>query len=206
MKGFTLLEVLIATVLTALILSAVYGAYTTGVESVQTARETARMNQTARALLEMMKREIQCAAGEDLMLLRVEDRELDGRPADRIELITTASQSAAVDVRTGLYRVAYEMMKDPKGEGYVLYRTQEPLAGETAFAGRQFYQLSRWVWGFDLAYQDREGNLQESWTEYAEGMEMLPMLLKLKLMLKTDSGQERVFTMAVHPELAGPPL
>lgn len=204
MKGFTLLEILIATALTAVILMAVYGAYTSNMETIQAARENARMHQTARILFDLMKKDLQCALAEDEIGILGEDRELDGKPADRLRIVTSASHAGAAGLNTGLYRISYEMVPDEKEEGYVLYRTQEGVVGEGASTGPQAYELTRRVSGLDLRFQDREGEMLESWGDQ-EGFpaDQLPSLVLARVTLKTPSGLERVFTMAVHPELAG---
>ena len=67
MKGFTLLEVLIATALTALILSAVYGAYVSNLDSIQAGREAARMQQTSRIFFDLVAKDVRCALGGDFL-------------------------------------------------------------------------------------------------------------------------------------------
>jgi prepilin-type N-terminal cleavage/methylation domain-containing protein len=206
MKGFTLLEILIATTLTAVILTAVYGAYASNMETVQRARENGQLHQTARIVFDMMRKDLQCALGEDLLGLVGENEEVDGKPADRLQVITAASHAADVDMETGLYIVGYEMVKDEKGEGFTLFRTQEGIAGEGVGTGQQIYELTRMVTGLDLRFQDSEGRLLESWgSQEGRLAYKLPSLVRVRMVLKGSSGQEKVFTMAVHPELAGSP-
>lgn len=204
MKGFTLLEVLIATALSAVILMAVYGAYSSNMETIQRARESSQLYQTVRIVFDMMKKDLQCAFGEEMTGVTGENKEMDGKPADVLRVFTTANHAGAGDVNTGLYRVVYEMLKDQTGEGYVLNRTQEAMVGAEVSADKQTFELTRMVSGLDLHFQDAKGDLFESWSgQKGEHAGKLPSLVQVRMTLKGPSGRERVFTTAVHPEIAG---
>lgn len=202
MKGFTLLEVLIATALTAVILVAVYGAYVTNTDTIQAAREASRMQQTARILFDLMAKDVRCTLRGDFQGveggMRGMDLEVQGRPADGLQMVTSASHAGVAGVTTGLYRVLYEMAVNEEEEGgFILYRTQEAIFGEAASADLHNYELTRMATGLNLGFQDAEGREFESW---GSG---LPSLVQVKLTLKGSSGQERVFVTSLHPEAAG---
>ncbi|MEW6664422.1 MAG: prepilin-type N-terminal cleavage/methylation domain-containing protein [Thermodesulfobacteriota bacterium] len=203
MKGFTLLETLIAMVMTAFILMAVYGAYTTNAEGIQAARDRAQEYQTARVVLSMMRKDLQGAVALDLLGVKGQRREMDGRRADRIEMITSSSHAGLQDLRTGIYKVGYEMGKDDEtGEMIVFSRTQEALVGTGLSTGRQAYELTRIATSLEISYRDRQGRQLESWDSLAgETPWPIPSLVEVRLTLKTPSGPERVFTAAVRPEL-----
>jgi hypothetical protein len=192
-------------VMTSFILMAVYGAYTSNAESIQAARERAQEYQTARVVLGMMRRDLQGAVAWDLLGVAGEKGDLDGRRADRIEMMTSSSHAAVQELRTGLYKVIYEMAKDDEeGEITVLNRTQEAIVGKGVSAGRQTYELTRIATSLEFSYRDKEGRLLESWSgQTGQTPWPIPSLVEVRLGLKTPSGPERVFTTAVYPELGG---
>lgn len=205
MKGFTLLETLIGMVMTAFILVAVYGAYTTNAESIQAARERAQEYQTARVVLDLMRRDLQGAVVWDLLGVVGQKGELDGHRADRIQMMTSTCHDAVQDVRTGLYKVSYEMVKDDEtGEETILKRTQEAIVGKGVSTERQTYELTRVATSLDFRYRGRDGNLLENWSgQEGESAGVIPSLVEVRLTLKNPSARERVFTTAVCPELGG---
>jgi general secretion pathway protein J len=206
MKGFTLLEVLIATALTALILSAVYGAYVSNLGSIEAGREAARMQQTSRIFFDLLAKDVRCAMGDFLGVyggLEGEDLEVEGRPADRLQMLTSASHAALGSINTGLSRVGYEMSYDAKEEGFILNRTQETIVGEASSAGIQTYELTRIAIGLDLLFLDAKGQEYKSWgSGEALDLGQLPALVRVILTLRSSSGQQRVFVTSIRPELA----
>jgi general secretion pathway protein J len=208
MRGFTLLEVLIATALTALILSAVYGAYVSNLESIEAGREAARMQQTSRIFFDLLAKDVRCAMGDFLGVyggLEAEDQEVEGKPADRLQILTSASHAALGGIHTGLSRVAYDMIYDAREEKFILNRTQETIVGEASSAGMQTYELTRMAVGLDLLFLDAKGRELKSWgTGDAQDLGQLPALVRVSLTLKDSSGQKRVFVTSIRPELADP--
>jgi len=206
MKGFTLLEVLIATVLTALILSAVYGAYATNLESIELSREAARMQQTSRIFFDLLAKDVRGGLGDFLGVyggFEGEDLEWEGRPADRLQMLTSASHNALGGISTGLSRVRYEMAPDEKGERFVLNRTQETLLGEASSTGVQTYELTRMAIGLDLIFHDSRGTEHKSWgSGEVQDLERIPTLVRVRLTLQDSSGQKRAFVTTIRPELA----
>ena len=95
MKGFTLLEVLVSMAILVIIMAALYSAYTTNVEAIQIARQNGEVHQTARIVLDRMTKDLQSAliqvsVPSDKIRLGLvgEDREIDGRRADRMDFTT----------------------------------------------------------------------------------------------------------------------
>lgn len=203
MKGFTLLEVLIVTILTAVILTAVYGSYVSNMETVQAAREAARMQQTSRIIFDLMSKDVRCALGGDFMGvdggMEGADMEIQRRPADTLRMLTSASHAGVIGVNTGLYRVAYETALNEKEDRFILSRVQETIVGEGASTGQQTYELTRIATSLDLLFLDADGQEFESW----ESGGKLPSLVRVRLGLKGPSGQERTFVTSLRPELAG---
>ncbi len=87
--GFTLLEVLLATALAALILSALYGTFFLSQRAVASVDDSLVRLHEARLCLDLLKREIEAALfGSDKShtAFRMEDREIFGRQTSRLRL------------------------------------------------------------------------------------------------------------------------
>ena len=77
-EGFTLIEVLIAVALSALLLITVYSTYFSVAQTIDTVSQTQELLETGRVLLEMVKRDIRGARGGQFPLIgRLQ--EIDGR-------------------------------------------------------------------------------------------------------------------------------
>lgn len=202
MKGFTLLEVMISVVVLVMIMSALYGAYNSGVDSVQIAREGGEIRQTARLILERLSVELECAMAEEGLSLLGEDAEIDGLPADRLSFYSVAggrNREGEVD----LLRLTYTPGVDAEGDGLILTRTEEGMIGSGFAMASRSYELARMVRGLDIIYHDDEGKEFEEWnTTSGEHLDILPSFILIRLTLGGPSGEKRTFSTGVHPELS----
>lgn len=222
LKGFTLLEVLVSVAILAIIMAALYSAYTTNVEAIQIARENGQVHQTARIALDRITKDLQSALtemrtvnGTSQLGFVGKDQERDGKRMDRLDFTTLtymalSDQSPAAD----LCEVGYRVVEDPEQqEVLVLMRRQKVLVfipKEDASQGAGFseggreQELARNLAGFQITYEDARGEALMRWsTEESNSTAGLPVLVKVRLVIKDALGREHVFTTTVHPELAG---
>jgi prepilin-type N-terminal cleavage/methylation domain-containing protein len=222
LRGFTLLEVLVSVAILAIIMAAIYSAYTTNVEAIQIARENGQVHQTARIVLDRITKDIQSSLSETWSLSGTNrldfigrDQESDGKRMDRIDFATltwlgVSEQSPASD----LCEVGYRVGEDPEEpEVLVLMRRQKILAvlpEEDASPGERFaegggeQELARNVAEFRITYENTQGEELDRWsTEETDSASGLPLLVKVRLVLKDVLEREHVFATAIHPELAG---
>ena len=211
MKGFTLLEVLVSMAILVIIMAALYSAYTTNVEAIQIARQNGEVHQTARIVLDRMTKDLQSAliqtsvSSETIKLgLIGEEREIDGRRADRIDFTTvTHLPLTEKGPASDLCEIGYLIDEDSEGEGLVLLRRDDPSVDEDFTEGGSLQELARNVLEFSLIYQNAQGEDSDQWNTL-EGMPTsgLPVLIKVRLVLRDELEREHVFITAVHPELA----
>ncbi|MFO7461627.1 MAG: prepilin-type N-terminal cleavage/methylation domain-containing protein [Desulfatiglandales bacterium] len=222
LRGFTLLEVLVSVAILAIIMAAIYSAYTTNVEAIQIARENGQVHQTARIVLDRITKDIQSSLSETWSLSGTNrldfigrDQERDGKRMDRIDFATltwlgVSEQSPASD----LCEVGYRVDEDPEEpEVLVLMRRQKILAvlpeedanpGEGFAEGGSEQELARNVAEFRITYENTRGEELDRWsTEETDSASGLPLLVKVRLVLKDVLEREHVFATAIHPELAG---
>lgn len=92
--GFTLLEILIALGLAAVIAAALYSSFSLAHSAVETVDNRLLKLQEARFLLDVMRREIEagfCTREKTYSAFKVEDRDYYGRQASRLSLTTLTS-------------------------------------------------------------------------------------------------------------------
>jgi len=210
-KGFTLLEVLVSIAILVIIMAALYSAYTTNVEAIQIARQNGEIHQTARIVLDRITKDLQSAlirtsvASERIKLgLIGEDREIDGRRADRMDFTTVTHLPMMENApASDLCEIGYLIEEDSEGKVLVLLRRDDPSVDEDFTKGGWLQEMARNVLEFKVTYQDSRGEDSDRWNtlENRPGPG-LPVLIKVRLVLKDELNREHVFSTAIHPELA----
>ncbi|MDY7036264.1 MAG: prepilin-type N-terminal cleavage/methylation domain-containing protein [Thermodesulfobacteriota bacterium] len=211
MKGLTLLEVLISIIILSIILAAIYGAYTSNVETIQIVREHSQVYQTARIVFDRMSKDlessfIEVALSDEKIKLGMigKDRDIAGQDADSIDFTTlTHLPLTEKSPRTDLCEVGYYLEEDPENEGFVLYRRDDGILDDDFTEGGYKQELARMVAGLDIIFQDSYGGEFDQWNTL-EGKQAgkLPSLIKIRLTIKEQSGREHLFAMSIHPELS----
>lgn len=140
--GFTLLEVLIAVTLLAILASALYGSYF----AVLRARERSAQGMEGRrelaATLDLIRREVSSALySRDDKRLRfvVEDRDRFGKPFSTLELTCLTPPAGSPRRESGTSNVRYRMLE--KGERRMLVRQERDAAQERD--GAAYPQMER---------------------------------------------------------------
>jgi type II secretion system protein J len=212
MKGFTLLEILVSVAIASIIMAALYGAYTSNVEAIQTARQGGAMFQTARIALDRVSKDMKSAflktglPGKSSQTGMIcEDQEIDGRPADRIDFTSLAHvRQTERGLRTDLCEIGYYLETDSDDETLVLYRRDTGIVDDDLTEGGRAFELARMVTGFNLVFRNTIGEDLDEWnTLEGTQKDTLPCLIRIELTLKDQLGQERIFMTSIHPELAG---
>jgi type II secretion system protein J len=211
MSGFTLLEVLVSMAILVIIMAALYSAYTTNVEAIQIARQNGEVHQTARIVLDRMTKDLQSALMQvsipsDKIKLGLvgEDHEIDGRRADRMDFTTvTHLPLTEKGPASDLCEIGYLVEEDSEDKVLVLLRRDDPSVDEDFTKGGSLQEMARNVLEFSLTYQDSRGEESDKWNTL-EGMPAsgLPVLIKVRLVLKDELYREHVFSTTIHPELA----
>ena len=133
------------------------------------------------------------------------DQEIEGKPADRLDFTTLSH--LVMDEReppTDLCEVGYQLVEDPEGEGFILYRRDDGSLDDNLTEGGISHELARRVSGLDITYQDIDGGEFDNW-DTVEGKpgSALPSLILIRLTIMDQEGREELFTTGVHPALAG---
>jgi type II secretion system protein J len=210
-RGFTLLEVLVSTAILVIIMAALYSAYTTNVEAIQIARQNGEVHQVARIVLDRMTKDLQSALlqgsvpSESVRLgLLGERREIIGKRADRIDFTTVTHLSLTErGPASDLCEVGYLAEEDSEAEALVLLRRDDFSVDEDFSGGGSLQEIARNVTEFKLTYLNSGGEESEGWntTEGTAGTG-LPVLIRVRIVLRDGLDREHVFSTTIHPELA----
>ena len=174
-KGFTLVEVLVATAVFAIMSALAWG----GLNAVIRARtalvaEQQDFSRTLRAV-GALERDLQAAVarpvrgnyGETLPALRG-----DG---DHLELTRLGYASPLVEARSALERVIYQQ------DGNTLKRGRFAVLDRAASSLPEFSELRDRLRRFQLRYMDVQGNWLEAWPRRGDVPEALPRAVEFRL-------------------------
>lgn len=199
-SGFTLLEVLIAVALLALLSGALYGTYFSVLRGSEAARERTEPLRDARMALDLLRRELSAAcyakASERLRFV-VEDRDLFGSPASILEFTAfTVPRSGSVP-SSDVVTVRYRPVRD-EHERLILSRESRDLYLD---AKSLPYPFTGEIHGFLVECYD--GSVWvKSWDTRLNGA--LPKAVRVTLQLKGEQeGKPEAFTAIVIPRMGG---
>jgi len=201
-EGFTILEILLAVTLGAVILSALYWSYAAVVRSTRSYRAVSDLYQTARIVLDTMAREISGAfqplrAGEDL-LFQAKDEWFSGLEADRLSMVTTTClQGGAEEVGYDAFEVSY--FRGHGDQAGMLLMLRSPYFNlEEPFEEGEEIVLAEGVRSLNFEYYDGEEWL-ETWDP--EEQEGLPFAVRITIGLGSKEEKEplRFSTVASLP-------
>lgn len=221
MRGFTLLEVLIAVTILVIITGIVYSTFSSNITAVEIAREQSIANQTARIIFDQMEKEFESIyfrlEGEEedvsLGLIGI-DRTIDSRPADTIHLTTLSGISAGQNsIETDLREIGYSVeagdeevvsgFDEEKKQRFSLFRREDDLIDDSITDGGRIYEMADNISELNITYKDSDGNVLESWNSVdGDKAGFLPDVITIRLVIMEKSGKENVYTTAVHPMLS----
>lgn len=184
-NGFTLIEILVAIAIIAILLSTVYGIFTAVSSARQRLETEGETYQLARVIFDRLGRELRGAyyATTNRHTEFAGGLTEDGRPF--LELSTTASTPQGGEL-TGIAAVRYELQDDPQspaGDQHTqeLMRTEVPLF-EAPDPNAKPYRMARGISQLTFRfYQD--GKWQQSWQAQNNGG--LPQMVEVTLVMGT---------------------
>lgn len=221
-KGFTLIELLVAMTLFSVVMTAVYGAFSTGARVWRVGERDMQTFQDARVALMLMSKELRCAFPEAGHLFFGEDDRSGDRDNDRVEFFTVRPPlEPKKDREARILKVSYYVDEARGGRGYVLKREEQIVTGtiptekQTAARGKRERPIKmEKPWRCVLATNVDSLDVGYSW-----GEEYVPVCRKgfglpedVRIMLKLRGEDKRSdmrrFETAIHIPLEpgkGPP-
>jgi general secretion pathway protein J len=198
-RGFTLIEVLVATAILALIISIIYSAFAGSIKTMEISTEGGEVYRKARVVLYRMAQEISCAylprdqEGAETLAFIGEDREGEGLPADALWFTSTALPLGGRC--RGVKQIGFYLDVDPETEKPVLMMREETITDDrTAHRGKGV-PLGEGISGVDFTYYDSQGREWKRWdTTMPLFAKHLPRRVKISLFFKDERDEPLVLT------------
>jgi general secretion pathway protein J len=205
-KGFTLVEVMVAASILALIMAIIYGAFAGSLKTMEISTEGGDCYRKARLILNHIAQEISCAylppehENADIQYAFVgEDGEEDGLPRDTLSFISTALPVQG-PVR-GLKEIGYGITLDPETDEPALVMREDVTPDDQVDVGGKSYLLDAGIWGLDFTFYDSRGRDWERWDSTASIFNgKLPQRVQIAIYYKDAQGEPfSLATTAVIP-------
>ncbi len=184
--GFTLIEMLLAIALSALLLVTVYSTYFSIARSIDTTLETQELLETGRVLLEMIKRDIRGVAGGRFPLVSTLE-EIDGKLVTNVSFITSTPST------TNPFRwskVGYALTRDEQGRWIFIKKEASNPNDDLDQLGKVF-EVSKLVTSFRLTFFDGTEWL-EKWDSRSTGK--LPKQIRITVEISDEKKNVQTFT------------
>ena len=185
--GFTLVEVLLATTLVAVIAAMVFGSLQLSAAAIESARTSAAREQILRSTLRIMSDELTAAVSNSAGPWVGLNSTQEGQPADTVAFLTLGQfRGGESSQETELVRIVYTR------EGDRLLRfVRRNIYGMTDDTLDQFEMVKR-VKGFNLRYFDSQANV---WSDEWDGRARTtpPSAVLIELTLMQDNDEARTF-------------
>jgi general secretion pathway protein J len=206
-RGFTLVEMLIAMMVLATVLTIAYRVFSSSYRALHQVDPDRDPFQTARIILDRMAEEIQSAyyrPGLSYTGFLGKDDVNDEAPSDSLTFSCMANFYWIKGIEgineSDFLKISYTLVDDQ--EERILMRAQDPSfrpfeenTEDLDTSKRGVHQLTDQVWGIDIHYFDGEEWIEE-WN--AEEKEGLPQAVEVKLILRTAE-EKRLSFSAVIP-------
>ncbi|MBT3257770.1 MAG: prepilin-type N-terminal cleavage/methylation domain-containing protein [Deltaproteobacteria bacterium] len=196
-RGFTLLEILIAIFMLALVVTAVFGAFSGTFKVVTETEVQEDIYATARVALERISEDLASVCGGGLskgeqpqtgvtrqqFLFVGEDHRVDDKNADTLRFLSSAHLSFKIGRREeGPAEISYYTEYREETDDLALYRsdTLDYLeGGEDGQGGLLLCEGLKWL---DFIYYDRDGDAHNTWdTTQSSGMAQLPSRVEISV-------------------------
>jgi len=197
-SGFTLFELLVATVIFALVVSTIYASATGTFRVVGETESRAEIYRMARIAMERMLEDLESVYVQEISsegkpaagTLAVpsfvgEDKEINGRSADSLRFTSRAHVNLGGQEKDpGAVEINYYVRESEGGEGLVLYRSERPIfqvlwSPEEDTGGLVLCEKLRSV---DFIYHGKDDEIQDDWDSDSEERKgALPRMVTLSL-------------------------
>jgi prepilin-type N-terminal cleavage/methylation domain-containing protein len=208
-RGFTLVEVMIAAAILALIVTMLYGAFAGSLKTMEISTEGAEVYRKARVVLNRMAQEISCAQlpleqenpGMEYAFVG-EDKVEDDVPQDTLHFISTALPLRGPS--RGVKAVGYYIAPDPVTDKLSLMMKEDTIPDDRPEEGAKGFLLAEGIGGLDFTYYDSQGREWKRWdttTPLFAGK--LPQVVKISIIFKDERGEPLTLTATAHIPLGG---
>ena len=218
-SGFTLIEILIATFIFAVVLTTIYTSYTGTFRVVDETESQTEIYRMARIALERMLEDLESVyipknpeTGRSEESRRspsrfvAEDVEIKGRCADTLRFTSRAHINlSGQEQDPGTVEIGYYVKENDEGDDFVLYRSDRPMF-EEAFPVEEEaggLTLCERLVSVNFTYRDENGEVRESWDSASDAFkDKFPKMVSISLEFVNDLDPEaplRFMTSVAFP-------
>jgi general secretion pathway protein J len=188
--GFTLVEILLATALVAVIAAMVFGSLHLSTVAIDGARRAAAREQLVRSTLRIMSEELSTAVSNPMGPMMGINSNQEGQPADTVAFNTLGQfRGGQSGQDSEMVRIVYTRENDR-----LLRFIRRNIYGITDESLDQF-ELAKLVRGFNIRYYDSQAN---AWLDEWDGRTRTspPTAILIELTLVQDGGQDSLLNSA----------
>ncbi len=200
--GLTLLDLLVAITLLAIILTTIYWVFANHQRSVEAASEARDAYGQGRLILDRMVRDVTGAWLPAGKRPKAGFAYLFSGRETGLDFITTAHLSSDIAPGLDLVEVGYRIMKNEREDDFTLVRRQDSTPDDDAEDGGSEIILTKSLKAIEIGYLNRSGQELSEWE--AEQLSELPYAVKISLTLTAASGKQETFSTVVALALAWP--
>ncbi len=206
--GFTLLELLIAIFIFAIVVSSVYGTYTTTFKVVENVESETEVHHRARIALERIAEDLESVYQGSGGTMEGESQDIDSRRAETLKFITLAHLNlGSTDPAPKRATVKYSVESDDETGLFRLYRADTLMTpGVVIDPDEKGFVLCDKLWEVRFTYFDETGSEEEDWDSKPQGglpgstpTAVFPVMIQISLRFANSSGdgEGTLFTTAV---------
>ncbi|MBN1849653.1 MAG: prepilin-type N-terminal cleavage/methylation domain-containing protein [Deltaproteobacteria bacterium] len=162
--GFTLLEVLIALAIFAVIISILFPAYIGTFRNMDAAETDSDTYQMARITLDRMTEDLESAYLSQQFPFTGMDDTINGQDADSLQFMSRTH--LAFDARQnqdGNARIAYTIKEGEEESGLILYRSDTLELRASPEEGSGGFILCQGLYAVQMIYEDADGETYDEW-------------------------------------------
>jgi prepilin-type N-terminal cleavage/methylation domain-containing protein len=194
-RGFTLIEVMIAVGITAMVMITVHMTFIGTLQASVEMESLAEDKEPGPRILAMLERDIDGLWHTNIQknrVLRGRNLDIAGSPADRIDFLTTTDATSVVldgqgnPRRAGLCEVGYWLRQNPDNPQLLeLWRREDPMIDDNLLVEGQFQLVHDRLKSFNLKYYATLGYEAEEINEWDSSVEdTLPRRILVELTLE----------------------
>ncbi len=201
--GFTLVEMLVALLLTAMVMTSVFGVLHDAMTARDKVHNLSQLQRTGPLILDLIESDLRSLAGFNVAGRKVfqgRNLSLGGADADAFDFITQRLATvetpkddrilgdAALFVRAPLCEVGYRLRQNPREPSFLeLWRRESPLVDDDPFTGGTYTKVYDKITNFNVSYFEEAGvqaRPEDTWAVAEK--EMLPQRLQIDLELEIE--------------------